>query len=103
MNWQTAAACGRTTCGASEEEQIVCPRGVTLQRIAQGLGTTVDYLVGRTFDPETLSDADPRAMELVRIYHNLSSRGREQLEEFAQYLIRAEKRREAQGARKESV
>lgn len=59
-----------------------------LKRLADALGSTVDYLVDKAdqLTPEDVMKADKTAKYLFRGYEKLSSDGRKQLIDFVQFL-----------------
>lgn len=64
-----------------------------LKRLADALGSTVDYLVDKAdqLTPEDVMKADKTAKYLFRGYEKLSSDGRKQLIDFVQFLEGKEK------------
>ena len=88
------------TISRVESRQIKGLRGEALGRLAEALGVTVDYLLGRT-DELTLNDvlkADGRARMLQELYGQLSERGRDMLIAFALWV-----RSDEQGLPKDRV
>jgi len=67
-----------------------------LKRLADALGSTVDYLVDKAdqLTPEDVMKADKTAKYLFRGYEKLSSDGRKQLIDFVQFLEGKEKEEE---------
>ena len=67
-----------------------------LKRLADALGSTVDYLVDRTdqLKPEDVMKADKTAKHLFRGYEKLSSDGRKQLIDFVNFLEEKEREEE---------
>lgn len=65
----------------------------TLKRLAKALGTTVDYLVGKTerMTESDILESDEDAQYIFRGYEKLSAKGRAQLKDFVRFLEQQQK------------
>jgi transcriptional regulator with XRE-family HTH domain len=84
----------QATISRIESGQVKELKSEALKRLANALGTTVDFLVGKTnkVTPGELLAADPDAHYLFRGYEKLSPEGRSQLKNFVQWLENKEKK-----------
>lgn len=59
-----------------------------LKRLADALGSTVDYLVDRTdqLTPEDILKSDERAKHIFRGYGNLTENGKKKMQSFVEWL-----------------
>ena len=59
------------------------PQSDSIAKIADYLGCSVDYLLGRTDDPKGInSNMDPEMAEAIKLFANLPSDKREELLNF---------------------
>jgi transcriptional regulator with XRE-family HTH domain len=70
-----------------------------LTGLADALGASVDYLIGRTdvLEPGDVLPADPRAKIIFRGYEKLSNEQREQLKQFVEFLESQEEGKRKEG------
>ena len=84
--------------GHKNEKNICEPRAEVIGLIADALGTTSDFLIGRTLDPtppERSSERElrlAREIELVRKFRRLSCDSKARLEERLEALLEAQER-----------
>ena len=102
MNQKQLAEASRitqATISRIEKGKVNQLKSEALKRLADALGSTVDYLVDRTdqLTPEDVLKADETAKHLFRGYEKLSSDGRKQLIDFVQFL----EEKEREGEKKE--
>lgn len=78
----------QATISRIESEQVKELKSKALKHLAAALSVTVDYLVDKTdrLTPNELVQSDKTAQYILRGYEKLSSRGREQLKSFIQWL-----------------
>ena len=95
---QVAEASGITqaTISRIEKGKVKQLKSEALKRLAEALGTTVDYLVDRkeNLTPEELANVDENVTYLFRGYEKLPSEARKQLIDFVQFLEGKEKEEE---------
>lgn len=99
MNQKQLADASRitqATISRIESGQVKELKSQALRRLAEALGVTVDYLVGRTpeLTPDDIVRSDPDAQFIFRGYEKLSSSAREQLKDFVRFLEERERRTE---------
>ena len=102
MNQKQLAEASRitqATISRIEKGKVNQLKSEALKRLADALGSTVDYLVNRTdqLTPEDVMKADDKAKYLFRGYEKLSSDGRNQLIDFVKFL----EDKEREGEKKE--
>ena len=78
----------QATISRIESEKVQQLKSDALSRLAEALGVTVDYLVGRTnaLTPSDIVESDPTAQYIFRGYEKLSADGRAQLKSFIRFL-----------------
>jgi len=95
-----ASSITQATISRIESGHVKELRSQALRRLAEALGVTVDYLVGRTDEltPDDIVRSDPDAQVIFRGYEKLSASAREQLKDFVRFLEEREReRKEGQG------
>ena len=78
----------QATISRIESGEIKEPRLTVLRELANGLGVTLDFLVGRTDEltPSDILESDPEAQILFRGYEKLSAEGKDKLKDFLGWL-----------------
>ena len=99
MNQKQLAEASRltqATISRIEKGKVNQLKSEALKRLAEALGTTVDYLVDRkeNLTPEELANVDENVTYLFRGYEKLPSEARKQLIDFVQFLEGKEKEEE---------
>jgi len=99
MNQKQLADASRitqATISRIEQGKVNQLKSEALKRLAEALGSTVDYLVDMTdkLTAEDVLQSDETAKCLFRRYEKLSSDGRKQLIDFVQFLEGKEKEEE---------
>lgn len=81
--------------------RIQQPRLAVLRRLAEALGTSIDYLTGRvdTVDPSGLLVTDSMAKEIMAGYAKLGGRAKQQLRDYVQFLMEQERKARKEGGR----
>jgi len=84
----------QATISRIESGQVKQLKSEALKRLAEALGVTVDYLVGKNdkLTPKDIVHSDPDAQYIFRGYDKLSAKGKEQLKDFVGFLNRQEKK-----------
>lgn len=79
------------------------PNAETLRRLADALGVSADYLLGRVKDPvgEDLEAADPEIAVLFRRFQGMSKEAREQVKQLFETVEAMDKKR-SRGSKKRS-
>jgi len=76
----------QATISRLEADQVTQLKSEALGRLAEALGVTVDYLVGRAKGPLAVDLPDPAVRELVQTYERLAAPGRKQLVAYGRFL-----------------
>lgn len=79
-----------------ERGMIVQPKAGILQRLAQALEVSADYLLAegeREVSFDEMLRRDPMGQAVFRGYEGLTPRGREQVRSFVDWLVEQEKKR----------
>jgi transcriptional regulator with XRE-family HTH domain len=76
------------------ERGIRFPNAETLRRIADALGVSADFLLGRVDDPagEGLGETDPEFAALFRKFQGMSEEAREEVKEFLDSMVAKDKK-----------
>jgi len=94
---QLAEASGITqaTISRIESGDVEQVKSEALRKLAEALGVTVDYLVGKTdkLSPNDVLRSDPTAKYIFRGYEKLSATEREQLKNFVRFLEEQDKKK----------
>jgi len=87
---QLAEASGLTqaTISRIESGDVTELRTHTFKRLAEALGVTVDYLIGKTekISPSDIIESDTDAQIIFRGYERLDAEGKKQLKDFVKFL-----------------
>lgn len=78
-----------------ETGEYVAPTLPTIVKVAEALGTSIDYLSGRVDEEPTKSQrtlVDPTAREIFRIYEGLSEEKRKELLNFTKFLEKEDRK-----------
>ena len=83
-----ASAITQATISRIEKGKVNQLKSEALKRLADALGSTIDYLVDKTdkLTPNDILQSDDTAKHLFRGYEKLSSDGRKQLINFVNFL-----------------
>lgn len=87
----------QATISRIESGEVTQPKSENLLKLAQALGVTVDFLVGKS-DKMEFGDAlkaDEKAKVLFRGYERLTEDRRTQLQSFLEWLLEEEKKKES--------
>ncbi len=76
----------QATISRLEADQVRQLKSDALVRLAEALGVTVDYLVGRVQGSLGVSSPDPLVRELVHTYERLAAPERKQLVAYTRFL-----------------
>lgn len=91
---QLAQAAGMTqaTISRLESGKVQSLHNDSLRRLADALGSTVDYLLGAgdELSPHELVRCDRNARAIIQNYSDLSTDGRHQLRMFSSFLLKEE-------------
>ncbi len=87
-----ASGITQATISRIEKGKVNQLKSEALKRLADALGSTIDYLVDKTDEltPNDILRSDDTAKHLFRGYEKLSSEGRKQLIDFVNFLERRE-------------
>ena len=91
-----ASGITQATISRIEKGKVNQLKSEALKRLADALGSTIDYLVDKAdkLTPNDILRADETAKHLFRGYEKLSSDGRKQLIDFVNFLEGKEKEEE---------
>jgi transcriptional regulator with XRE-family HTH domain len=83
----------QSTLSALEANQVKELKAEALKRLAEVLGVTMDYLVGKTdtIAPNEIIRCDTKAQHILQMYKKLSKKNKEKLETFVRFLDEEEK------------
>jgi transcriptional regulator with XRE-family HTH domain len=86
----------QATISRIESGQVKQLKSEALKRLATALGVTVDYLIDKTKEitPDEILSSDPTAQYIFRGYEKLSSKGREDLKDYLDWIEQKEKMEE---------
>jgi len=94
---QLAEASGLTqaTISRIESGDVTELRTHTFKRLAEALGVTVDYLIGKTekISPSDIIESDPEAKIIFRGYGKLDAEGKQQVKDFIKFLKKRQGKR----------
>lgn len=94
---QLAEASGLTqaTISRIENGEVTELRTYTFKRLAESLGVTVDYLIGKTskLSPSDIIESNTEAKIVFRGYEKLDTEGKRQVKDFIQWLERERRKK----------
>ena len=90
-----ASGISQATISRIESGLVTQPKSETLQRLAEALGVSIDYLVGRTDAPtlDEMSQFDESFRSVGTVYYELTGDGQLDLARFAEFLADEQKRK----------